>query len=258
MVLMYLFEDAEAKNRTVGYSRWRKRWGELRVWNWNIYITIHKIDRLWEIAQPSVLWQPRGVGGGKEVQEEGDMCILMTDSCCMMETNTILSGSCPPVKQIKTNLKRYVFSYQHMWVFNDGEEMGHCNKPMSFGDIRYYFTIIIKTYWAGITRTLCPSTAGSFFVGQPGNSWFFLWMLSFMPCPLLLLDLPGKVHPCQFSLTNIPEVGTRVGWGRVEGRMYFLETSWDLKYWSCFKVLTITECCRPSFGFLWEDNSFNT
>ena len=25
--------------------------------------------------------------------------------------------------------------------------------------------------------------------------------------------------------------------------------------WSCFKVLTITECCRPSFGFLWEDNS---
>ena len=29
-----------------------------------------------------------GVGGGREVQEGGDICILMADSpCCMAETN---------------------------------------------------------------------------------------------------------------------------------------------------------------------------
>ena len=32
-----------------------------------------------------------GVGGGREVQEGGDICISMTDSCCYLaETNTIL------------------------------------------------------------------------------------------------------------------------------------------------------------------------
>ena len=32
-----------------------------------------------------------GVGGGKEVQEGGDICIPMADSCCYMaEINTIL------------------------------------------------------------------------------------------------------------------------------------------------------------------------
>ena len=32
-----------------------------------------------------------GVGGQREVQEGGDICITMTDSCCCMaETNTIL------------------------------------------------------------------------------------------------------------------------------------------------------------------------
>ena len=47
-------------------------------------------------AQPSsALWQPRGVGWGGvlggEIQEGGDICILMADShCCMAETNTTL------------------------------------------------------------------------------------------------------------------------------------------------------------------------
>ena len=32
-----------------------------------------------------------GVGGGREVQEGGDICILMSDShCCMAETNITL------------------------------------------------------------------------------------------------------------------------------------------------------------------------
>ena len=32
-----------------------------------------------------------GMGGGREVQEGGDICILMADSyCCTAETNTTL------------------------------------------------------------------------------------------------------------------------------------------------------------------------
>ena len=32
-----------------------------------------------------------GVGGGREAQEGGDICILIADTCrCMAETNTIL------------------------------------------------------------------------------------------------------------------------------------------------------------------------
>ena len=32
-----------------------------------------------------------GEGGGKEIQEGGDICIPMADSCeCMAETNTII------------------------------------------------------------------------------------------------------------------------------------------------------------------------
>ena len=43
-------------------------------------------------AQPGALWQPRGMRkGGREVQEGGDTCTPMTDSCwCRTETNTTL------------------------------------------------------------------------------------------------------------------------------------------------------------------------
>ena len=47
-------------------------------------------------AQPSsALWQPRGVGWGGvlggEIQEGGDICILMADACWYMaEINPIL------------------------------------------------------------------------------------------------------------------------------------------------------------------------
>ena len=45
-------------------------------------------------TQTGALYQPRGVGGegdGREVQEGGDICIPVADSCwCMAETNTIL------------------------------------------------------------------------------------------------------------------------------------------------------------------------
>ena len=47
-------------------------------------------------AQPGALWQPRGVqwdrvGGGREVQEGGDIRTPVADSCWYMaETNKIL------------------------------------------------------------------------------------------------------------------------------------------------------------------------
>ena len=61
---------------------------------------MYKIDSQWEFA----VWRRElnlvlcdslegrgGVGGGREVQEVGDICILMADSCwCVAETNTIL------------------------------------------------------------------------------------------------------------------------------------------------------------------------
>ena len=46
------------------------------------------------IKNTLALWQPRGwdgMRGGREIQEGGDICILMADLYwCMQETNTIL------------------------------------------------------------------------------------------------------------------------------------------------------------------------
>ena len=40
------------------------------------------------------------MGEGKEAQEGGDRCIIMTDSCCCMaETNTMLQSNFPPIKK---------------------------------------------------------------------------------------------------------------------------------------------------------------
>ena len=41
-------------------------------------------------VHPGALGPPGGVGGGREVQEEGGACTPMADSCCTAETNTIL------------------------------------------------------------------------------------------------------------------------------------------------------------------------
>ena len=41
----------------------------------------------------------RGEGGGREVQEGGDIGILVADShCCMAEANTTLESKYPPIK----------------------------------------------------------------------------------------------------------------------------------------------------------------
>ena len=40
-----------------------------------------------------------GVGGGREVQERGDVCIPVADSCwCVLETSTTLCSNYPPIK----------------------------------------------------------------------------------------------------------------------------------------------------------------
>ena len=55
--------------------------------NMETYITMCKIDSQREFAQGTqigTLYQPRGVGwgeNGREVQEGGDICIPMADSC---------------------------------------------------------------------------------------------------------------------------------------------------------------------------------
>ena len=53
------------------------------------------MDSQWEFAlwcrelKPNALEEGDGVGGGKEVQEGGDVCILKVDSC-LAEASTIL------------------------------------------------------------------------------------------------------------------------------------------------------------------------
>ena len=45
-----------------------------------------------------------GVGGGREAQEGGDVCIPMADSCwCVAENNTTLYSNHPPIKNKFTN-----------------------------------------------------------------------------------------------------------------------------------------------------------
>ena len=40
-----------------------------------------------------------GLGGGREVQDRGDICVFRVDSHCYMEeTNTILQSNYPPIK----------------------------------------------------------------------------------------------------------------------------------------------------------------
>ena len=105
MVLMNLLAGQQWRYRrtdqTCGGSGRRSELDELREEHGNLYVIICKIASEWHRelcmtpgAQPSILWQSRGLGWGggrKEVQEGGDIWIYMSDSCCCMaETNTIL------------------------------------------------------------------------------------------------------------------------------------------------------------------------
>ena len=57
---------------------------------------------LYGVSSSGAPWQPRGwdwVGGDREVQEGGDICIPVADSCCCMaEISTILKSNYPLVK----------------------------------------------------------------------------------------------------------------------------------------------------------------
>ena len=79
--------------------------------NMEAYITICKIDNQWEFAvclrelkQGLCInleeWD--GEGDGREVQEGGDICTPMADSCrCLTENNKILSSNYPSIKKLK-------------------------------------------------------------------------------------------------------------------------------------------------------------
>ena len=72
--------------------------------NWESSIEIYTLPYAKYIARGKLLYNTGsstqcfddlegwgGVGSGREVQEGGDICILMADSCyCMVETNTTL------------------------------------------------------------------------------------------------------------------------------------------------------------------------
>ena len=44
-------------------------------------------------TQTEALYQPRGVGDGREAQEGGDICMPMADPCCYMAETRILQLS---------------------------------------------------------------------------------------------------------------------------------------------------------------------
>ena len=88
------------REQSFGHSRGERRWDDLWEQHWNIYITVCKVASQWKFAvwhrepKASALWQPRewgGEGDGRQVQEAGNICIPMADSCwCIAENITIL------------------------------------------------------------------------------------------------------------------------------------------------------------------------
>ena len=94
MVLKNLFTGQQWRNRhREQTSQHGEREGEGEMYrnsNMETYITMCKIDSLWEFA----IWLRKlkqgfcinlegwvGVGDGREVQKRGDICIPMADSC---------------------------------------------------------------------------------------------------------------------------------------------------------------------------------
>ena len=58
---------------------------------------LYDLELKWGLCNNLEGWER--VGGGREVQEGGDICIPMASSCwCMVEIKPILSGNYPPVK----------------------------------------------------------------------------------------------------------------------------------------------------------------
>ena len=81
--------ETDKENRLVDTEDGKGKGDEWRDWNGNIYTTIYKIESWWEFdvwlreLKPGPSdnlegWD--GVGGGREVQEEGGICIFMADS----------------------------------------------------------------------------------------------------------------------------------------------------------------------------------
>ena len=113
MVLVILFAGQQRRRRhkeqTFGHSEGRWGWDDLRVALEHIHYHMWNREP-WEFAvwcrkpKASALWQPKqvrwhGEGGGREVQEGGDICIPMADSYWRMaETITILWSNYPPIK----------------------------------------------------------------------------------------------------------------------------------------------------------------
>ena len=105
VILIKLFAGQQWKHRYKEHTWLSRGWEEWEVGmyresNMEIYITICKIDSqrafaLWlrelKLGLCKNLEGCNGNEDGKEVQEGGDICIPMADSCwCLAQTNTIL------------------------------------------------------------------------------------------------------------------------------------------------------------------------
>ena len=87
----------------------------------NIHITICKTGSLWEFAVRHREVSPvlcdnlerwDGVGDGREIQEGGDGCMRVADSCrCMAETSTILESKYLAIKIKKKFIGKLMLRY---------------------------------------------------------------------------------------------------------------------------------------------------
>ena len=109
MALTILFAGQQWRcwrgEQTCGHRGERRGRDELKEQHWNTFIDIYKVDSQWGSAlwhrelKLGALWQPRRVGGAREAQEGGDICVPMTDSCwCIAEISTILQSNYLPIK----------------------------------------------------------------------------------------------------------------------------------------------------------------
>ena len=62
-------------------------------------------------AQTSAMLGWDGVGSGREIQEGGDICILMADSCCHMAE---------PTQHCKAIILQIKFKKRNQWYFEYG------------------------------------------------------------------------------------------------------------------------------------------
>ena len=85
--------ETQSQRRDFGHSGVRREQDGVREQHRNIHITICRTDSPWEFAAQYRERKPlvcNNLGGGREIQKGGDICILTASSrCCTAETKTL-------------------------------------------------------------------------------------------------------------------------------------------------------------------------